>query len=337
MSPPAQVLAAPPLDGRPKLLLELRQLLGQCGFFISDVGPERNICFDLVARRDSLLLLVKVLTNVDGFSSEAAAELRTLAHYMQACPLLVGTHSSTGKLEDGILYSRHRVSLVSPATFRDQVMEDIPPYMRSAPGGTFVDLIPEVLEAALKEEDVSLGSLAQATGVARRTIQLYLKGMSATVEVALKLDELLDDEVIKPQQLIRTIEAAEPPFAPLTFLDRFARHLLRRLQQLGYEVRPTRLSPFTALAADTPLPQPPPLPGPDRKKLLLTMVVENKVAPPLARRFTQISQIMEHDGVILVNDSPKDSVAGTPIIRKKELVATEDSAEVYELIEERRG
>ena len=337
-------------DVRRKMVMELRQLLGQCGFFISDVGPERNICFDLVARRDALLLLVKVLTNVDGFSPEAAHELRTLAHYMEACPLLVGTHSGAGELEDGVLYSRHHVSLVSPTTFRDQVQEATPPYMRSAPGGTFVDLIPEVLEAALREEDFTLGSISQATGVGRRTIQLYLKGMAATVDVALKLEELLNEEVIRAQQLFRTVEQNEPPFAPLTMLDRFARHLLRRMQQLGYNVTPTQRSPFTALAAASGLgprlgdPQGPslavadgPLNAPSHKQLLLTMVVEDRIRRPQAQRLTQISQIMERDGVILAKESEKDSVAGTPVIRKKELADSEDSAEVQELIEERRG
>ena len=318
-------------DARRKMVMELRQLLGKSGFFISDVGPERNICFDLVARRDALLLLVKVLTNVDGFSPEAARELRTLAHYMEACPLLVGTHSGAGKLEDGVLYSRHQVSLVSPVTFRDQVQEATPPYMRSAPGGTFVDLIPEVLEAALREEEYTLGSLSQATGVGRRTIQLYLKGMAATVDVALKLEGFLNEEVIKAQQLFKTIEQNEPPFAPLTMLDRFARHLLRRMQQLGYNVTPTQRSPFTALASDAPTNVP------SHKELLLTMVVEDRIRRPQAQRFTQISQIMERDGVILARESDKDSVAGTPVIRKKELAETEDSAEVHELIEERRG
>jgi len=329
---PAQARSVvPATEPRRKLVMELRQLLGQSGFFISDVGPERNICFDLVARRDDLLLLVKVLTNVDGFSPEAAQELRTLAHYMEACPLLVGIHSGAGKLEDGVLYSRHNVSLVSPDTFRDQVQEATPPYMRSAPGGTFVDLIPEVLEAALKDEEFTLGSLSQATGVGRRTIQLYLKGMAAKVDVALKLEELLNEEVVKAQQLFRTVDQSEPPFAPLTMLDRFARHLLRRMQQLGYNVTPTHRSPFTALATDAPVNVQP------RRELLLTMVVEDRIRRPQAQRFTRISQIMERDGVILAKESDKDSVAGTPVIRKKELAETEDSAEITELIEERRG
>jgi len=273
---------------------------------------------------------------------------------MQACPILVGTHSTTsGKLDEGVLYSRHQIPLVSPATFRDQVQEATPPYMKSAPGGTFVDLIPEVLEAALQEEDVSLGSLSQAAGVGRRTIQLYLKGMAATVDVALKLDELLDDEIIMAQQLFKTVEANEPPFAPLTMLDRFARHLLRRMQQLGYQVTPTQRSPFTALAANTfgpalcdatnpsltaaerPIGSQPATPP--NKELLLTMVVEKRISRSRATRFGQISQILERDGVILAKESTKDSVAGTPVIRKKELAKTEDSAEVHELIEDRRG
>ena len=150
----------------------------------------------------------------------------------------------------------------------------------------------------------------------------------------------------------------------LNALDRFARHLLRRLQQLGYDVTPTRRSPFTALAegqgsgpsadntnstptaaAPTSTAQtaarPPSNSGHSHshshKELILTMVAEERLPKARARRFTTLREVLEREGVILVNESKADSVEGTAVIRKKELANTEDSAEVYELIEERRG
>lgn len=353
----SQANPAPPLnqDRRLKLIEELRQMLAQSGFFISDVGPERNICFDLVARRDGLLLLVKVLTNVDSFSPDAARELRTLAHYMEASPLLVGTHSGAGKLEDGVLYTRHHVYLVNPVTFKDQAQEDVPPYMRSAPGGTFVDLFPNALEKAMAEQNLSLGSLANAAGVARRTIQHYLEGMAATVEVALRLEDFIQEELIQPQKMLSRVDGDELQRINLAVLDRFSRHLLLRLQQLGYEVTPTQRSPFTALAGDQSLSAsqavlphsgsdtsplaalPKDQPEPRDQEVLLTMVAKDKLPAERARRFTTLREVLEREGVILVNESELDSLEGTPVIRRKELAKTEGSEEVYELIEERRG
>ena len=67
------------------------------------------------------------------------------------------------------------------------------------------------------------------------------------------------------------------------------------------------------------------------------MVTKERVLTERARRFTTLRQVLEREGVILVDESEADSIEGTPVIRRKELARTEGSSEVYELIEERRG
>ena len=50
----------------------------------------RGISFDIVARRDDRLLIIKILSNVDAFSKENADEMSVLAEALGASPLLVG-------------------------------------------------------------------------------------------------------------------------------------------------------------------------------------------------------------------------------------------------------
>ena len=57
----------------------MRELLLRTGFIASNPLNLRGISFDVVARRDRSLLLVKVLTNIDAFSKENAEELKVLA------------------------------------------------------------------------------------------------------------------------------------------------------------------------------------------------------------------------------------------------------------------
>ena len=56
----------------------------------------RGISFDVVARRDDTLLIIKILSNVDAFSKENAEEMLTLGEALGASPLLVGERSGSG-------------------------------------------------------------------------------------------------------------------------------------------------------------------------------------------------------------------------------------------------
>lgn len=59
---------------RDQVLTEINDLLSKHGFDTSNIYDRS--CFDLVARRELLLLLMKVLVNVDGFSIAHAEEIK---------------------------------------------------------------------------------------------------------------------------------------------------------------------------------------------------------------------------------------------------------------------
>src|SRR6266516_2537321 len=65
---------------RDRLLEETREALAKTGFFLSRPHGERGLSFDLVARRDDTLLIVKVLQNVDALARETAHELGHRPH-----------------------------------------------------------------------------------------------------------------------------------------------------------------------------------------------------------------------------------------------------------------
>ena len=57
---------------RDRLLEDVRKILAKTGFFLSEETNTRGLAFDIVARRDEVLLMVKVLLNVDAFSKQSA-------------------------------------------------------------------------------------------------------------------------------------------------------------------------------------------------------------------------------------------------------------------------
>src|SRR3989442_1598825 len=183
---------------RDRVLEETRRGLAKTGFFLSRPHGERGLCFDFVARRDDTLLIVKVLQNVDALNKATAHELLEVARILEASPLVVGERSGTGSLEDGVIYTRFGVSILSRRTLGEFLEGGVPPFLYSAPGGLYVRLDADALRRLREERQVSLGTLADIAGVTRRTIQMYLEGMSATMEVAMRLEEFLNESLVMP-------------------------------------------------------------------------------------------------------------------------------------------
>src|SRR3989442_10053587 len=152
----------------------------------------------MVARRDDTLLIVKVFQNVDALSKETAQELKAIARTLDGSPLVVGERSGTGALEDGVIYSRFGVPILCRSTLLEFLEEGVPPFLFSAPGGLYVRLDATALRRMRDERGLSLGALAEIAGVSRRTIQMYLEGMAATLDVAMRLEDVLSESLALP-------------------------------------------------------------------------------------------------------------------------------------------
>src|SRR5213593_652376 len=120
---------------RKDLVDDVREVLAKTGFFLSEAHKGRGLSFDVVARRDDQLLLLKVLQNVDALGKVGADELRLLATTLGGSPLVIGEHTGDGRMEDGVIYSRFGIPILSKRTFTNLLKEGVPPFMFSAPGG----------------------------------------------------------------------------------------------------------------------------------------------------------------------------------------------------------
>jgi len=306
---------------REDLLVRVRQSLGKAGFFISDPHNIRSISFDVIARRDKQLIIAKVLTNIDSLSAEDAEQLSVIANALQGSPLVIGLHSSSGKLGDGILYSRFGVPIISEATFHEHVLEGVPPFVYAAPGGLYVRLDGELLRRVRQERNISLGTLAEVAGVSRKAIQMYENGMGAMIEIAAKIEEFLNEPVVVPLNPFSYTADVERTLRTFEAFRGLNRDVFEMLREIGYSVVPTIRCPFDALASEQDL-------------LLLTGIGESpEMALRKARVVGNISRVTEKKSVIFVQDKPtKEDIEGTPLITKDELRRADDADDVLELI-----
>ncbi|UCD14676.1 MAG: transcriptional regulator [Thermoplasmatales archaeon] len=313
---------------RTELLTNVRDALINAGFYVSDLHPMRITGFDVMARRDDSLLIIKVMTNIDSISENVANELKTLSSLLKGCPLLIGEKNGSGRLEDDVVYFRFGVQVITINTLRNHLLEGMPIKVYAAPGGLYVHLDELKLRELRHEKGISLGTLARHVNVSRRTVRMYEEGMNSRIEVAHRMEKLLEQSITIPINILKTQDESNEigvtHHGLLENIKSFQKEVFSLLQNVGYKIIPMERCPFEALSKD-------------REKILLTCVhkYNNKLLKK-AQIVSSISKITEKHAVVFTDkDIDKRNVEGTPVIVKKELKKLRDPEEVFELIIER--
>ncbi|HVL88117.1 MAG TPA: transcriptional regulator [Candidatus Thermoplasmatota archaeon] len=310
---------------RKDLIRDVRAVLAQAGYCLSEETPVRPVSFDLVARRDSELLIVKVLANIDAFTESLGQEMRTLAKFLEARALLVGERSSGGPLEGGVAYVRHGIPLVSVETLQEHLLEGVPPLVYAAPGGFYVNVDGARLRALREQRSLSLGQVAEAAGVSRRAVRMYEDGMGVLVDVASRLEEFLQEPLVEPVDLFSKARWKDEPARELASVrEAMTREVLATLDRLGYMVAPTERSSFEALSRDADV-------------LILTGVGKpEQDVRGKAQTVASLARVMERPGVLVLRArKTRLSIEGVAVIEQSELEGMADRAKVVETIKDR--
>ncbi len=199
---------------RSALIENVTAMLEDAGFAVSDRCVIRPKSFDVAARRGDDLLFVKILGNVDAFDGPTGAEMRRLGHYLHGTPVVIGLRTRDEDLERGVVYFRHGVPVISPDTALDFFVEGVPPLVYAAPGGLYVNIDGDVLADEREERGWSLGRLATELGVSRRTVSKYEDGMNASIDVAVKLEDVFDDALTSPVDVLDAPTRSATPIRP---------------------------------------------------------------------------------------------------------------------------
>jgi putative transcriptional regulator len=318
---------------------EIQHSLEQAGFFVAVTHGVRPSSFDLAARRDATLLLVKVLKNIDALDAEEARRLLDLGRLFPAIVLVIGQTSGASELDPGVVYTRYGVPIITDETLREYLEKALPPFLYASPGGTFARIDGDRLRALRLEQGLSLGTLAGIAGVSRRAIQLYEDGAGAEAMVIERIETYLGEPIVRPIELFATVRSgrsahpdreagAEPPEETPRPLpptgDAFRDGVLRQLDGMGLEVTVTVRAPFDAVAKT-----------PD---ILLAAVGSLRSALHRADVLQGIARAAEGHAMFVVDESVRrSSIAGLPILTVSELKRHRDPDDLLEEIEEREG
>ncbi len=322
----------------------VRDLLERAGFFVVDAHTIRPTSFDLLARRDSQLLIVKVLKNIDALDAGEAERLVALARLFPAAPFVVGETSGSSELEAGVVYGRYGLSIISEETLREYLHQGVPPFLLSSPGGVFARIDGDRLRALRELRRLSLGALASVAGVSRRTIQLYEDGGGAEVTVVERIETYLGEPVARPVEIFGSMgpaSAPEPPTpeevprasrkarGPARTGDPLRDGVFRQLDDMGWNLTLTLRCPFDAFGQGAA--------GGD-EEILLTSIGSFRTARNRAEVLQQLARVAEgHALFVLAEATPPRPIDGLAVLTVRELKRQRDRGELLDVISEREA
>jgi len=302
-------------------------MLEDAGFTVSDRCAVRPKSFDVVARRDRDLILLKILGNIDAFDRATGTAMRRLGEFLGGTPLVIGLRTRDKELDPGVMYLRHGVPVFSPDTAYNLFVEGVEPLIYAAPGGLYVSIDGDVLRDEREERGWSLGRLANELGVSRRTVSKYEDGMDASVDVAQKLEALFGGDLTNPLDVLDDADSVRegdaPEDDPEESEEPESAHVLTRV---GFVVHPTARAPFRTVSEDAE----------DAERTLITGHSEfTKTAEKRARIMASIGRVARTRSVYFVDSAGREAVDGTAIVEREEAEAIDDPDELDDLIRER--
>ncbi len=164
------------------------------GYRIVDYSDVKG-CVDLVARSDETVFVVRVLSNVDALREDSVREFVRLAVAVSGTPIIVGEKTKRGPLEDGVVYRRYGVSVVTPRTLESILEGDLPIY-EEFKGKRVVYLDPVALRSARESLGLSQNELAREVGTTKDSIYRYEHGFPASEQTAQRLVRILGKGII---------------------------------------------------------------------------------------------------------------------------------------------
>lgn len=313
------------MDERAELYSTVTETLRRSNFEVSERCKLRSTCFDIFARREILLLLIKILTNIDSMSQCSAREMKWIASMLSASPVVIGRRTRTADMEEGLVYERFGVPAINPETLESILMDNVFPLVFSSRGGYYVKINGGLLRKLRMERGLSLGDVADKVGVSRRTIYNYENNVAgATFDTALRLEEFLDECLATPLNIFEVPrELAEHETYPC---DEKERSVLERLANIGFQVYPVKKAPFSALTVE-------------EENVMLTEVARACLKNLMGRaKLLRSISITTMTSAFFVVDSDKKvirALKGVPVVGRRELEEIENAEELLERLKEK--
>jgi len=260
-------------------------------------------CFDIVARREGNVLLIKVLEDANSISHEYVEEMNKITSYINAFPLIISEKAGS-PLQDNVVYSRFGVYTLNPNTFKNVIKNRIL-FIKRSHAGLTVSVIGKKLREMRTKYNLSLNELAKKIGVSIRMIRKYEnEGAEITLRKAEKVYDLFGDKVFRKINVLETKENIIS--IPKTIFG-------KKYTQLGFYASEIKKCPFDIIARKD-------------RDLILTDIGDKP-----HKGFVSTSKLLDASNLVIFKKKrPKDM----PALTKKEFLEFDKANELIKFLKE---
>ncbi|MFB6469629.1 MAG: helix-turn-helix domain-containing protein [Vulcanisaeta sp. AZ3] len=147
--------------------------------------------------------IIKIREDVERVSKDVIMDLIVLSKISNSTPLLIGIRYGEEEMRDGVAYKVHGIYAVGIRTFKRVLDNEGIKFVKDK-GMVKARIRSDVLRRLRESRGMSLGDLAKALGVTRKTVYEYERGSieaserSAQALIELFSEDALDDVNLKP-------------------------------------------------------------------------------------------------------------------------------------------
>ncbi|MFC1801315.1 helix-turn-helix domain-containing protein [Nanoarchaeota archaeon] len=281
-----------------ELVEKVNNLLLKKGFLVKNIEKH---CFDIMARKDKVLLL-KLVNDANGVPKEFCDDLRQMGEMLGTAPLIISEKAGQ-ELTDGVVYSRFGVYCLNFSTFKSCLEEDFPLVSRNRAGFT-VRVNGQVLKQLREEMNFSLNSLASKVGVSREMMMKYENGSEVTLGRAEKFYDLFGENVFEKIEVFRLNNR---------LIKNFDNEYVQKYSDLGFGATFLKKAPFDIMARK-------------EEEIVLT-----EIGDKMSKEFFKVANLIEGDNlVIFERKKPKD----VPACTRDEFLEFEKAKELLKFVKE---
>lgn len=260
-------------------------------------------CFDLLARKESKIMLIKILEDANSISEEYCNAMKTIGNYSGAAPVIIAKKAGRN-LEDGVVYSRNGISTLNSSTFQ-KILNLNYPLIQSTKAGLTVSIVGSKLRAKREEQGQSVGDLSRILGVSKSMINKYESGNSdVSVNRAGMLLKIYGEDIFKKLDIFTQKFKFDNPKKS---------QLASKYTDLGFQASDTKKAPFDIIAAKD-------------KNIILTEIGDKK--NPMLE---PIQKLIDANSLIIFHKKKPKKV---PALSKKEFLEYQKSEDLVKFVKE---
>ncbi len=173
------------------------------GFSVWGTHENTVSCFDILARRDAQIFVIKFYKFIEGITKENAKEMKNLAVCLSAYLLVLAEKSKNCKLNDDVLYSRYDIAVVTYETLK-KILDEEYPLLYSTSGNYCAEIDGEIFSDIKAELNLTLDDIAEILNVSKQAVYRYETQCRIPQNVIEKFSGIFGKDVIKKVKISKS-------------------------------------------------------------------------------------------------------------------------------------